>query len=234
MAHGLMMGRQMRVRAIITFLIVVPVLSPIVLFLAISQIGWQYLAVEIISVFALAMTTGIIVEHLAGVKDIQNPEKGCTSCQGCASAHMLKGRTSALLASWDQFLYLFKYIMLGIIIGSAIAVFIEPADLANLFGGSNANFFASIPGLVLIVLISIPMFICSGEDVLILAPLLTLGLPMGHAIAFAIAGNAICITAIPVLMATFGKKVTGLILGAFFFGSIAIGLIINSLVWTFG
>jgi uncharacterized membrane protein YraQ (UPF0718 family) len=127
-----------------------------------------------------------------------------------------------------------KYIMLGIIIGAAISVFIEPSDLLNLFGGAERGLFNSLPGLVLIVLIAIPLFICSGEDVLILAPLLKMGLPLGHAIAFAIAGNAICITAIPVLQATFGKKVTALIIFSFFVGSIAIGLIINSHVWLFG
>ena len=85
----------------------------------------------------------------------------------------------------------------------------------------------------MIVCIAIPIFICSGEDVIILAPLLLLGLPLGHAIAFAIAGNAICITAIPVLNATFGKKVTALIFAAFFVGAIALGLIINGIVWVF-
>ena len=37
MAHGMMMGRQMRVRAVIAFLIVVPVLSPVVYILAIVE-----------------------------------------------------------------------------------------------------------------------------------------------------------------------------------------------------
>ena len=138
-----------------------------------------------------------------------------------------------MLASWDQFTYLLKYILFGIIIGSAITVFIEPGDLAALFGGSELGFFASIPGLVLIVCIAIPLFICSGEDVIILAPLLAMGLPMGHAVAFAIAGNAICITAVPVLNATFGKKVTVLIFVAFFVGSIALGLTVNSIFWAF-
>ncbi|MFO7618972.1 MAG: permease [Thermoplasmata archaeon] len=234
MAHGMMLGRQMRVRAVITFLIVVPVLSPIVMIMASSQIGIEYLIVEIVSVFALAMVTGIFIEKLAGVKGLDEEGKGCYSCEGCKTTHMQRGRNSALLAAWDQFLYLLKFIMLGIVIGAAISVFIEPADLASLFGGAEAGLFNSIPGLVLIVLIAIPMFICSGEDVLILAPLLAMGLPLGHAIAFAIAGNAICITAIPVLQATFGKKVTALIVLAFFVGSIAIGLVINVLVWALG
>ena len=114
-----------------------------------------------------------------------------------------------------------------------ISSYVEPGDLIDIFGGEDAEFFRSLAGLVLIVCIAIPLFICSGEDVLILTPLLAMGLPLGHAVAFAIAGNAICITAVPVLNATFGKKVTVLIFAAFFVGAITLGLVINSLVWTF-
>ncbi len=231
MAHGMMLGRQMRVRSIITFLIVVPVLSPVVFILAIGHIGWWYLLIEIIAVFALAMIAGIFIEKFAGIKQEGDPGKGCYSCAGCKTAHMQEGRASAMLASWDQLMYLIKYILMGIIIGAAISTMIEPKDLAALFGGESIGLFQSIPGLILIVLIAIPMFICSGEDVLIIAPLLALGLPLGHAIAFAIAGNAICITAVPVLNATFGKRVTALIFVAFFVGSVTLGLIINGIVW---
>ena len=233
MAHGMMLGRQMRVRAIITFLIVVPVLSPVIFILAVGHIGWEYLVVEIVAVFAMAMAAGIFIERFAGVKEPGSADGACFSCEGCKTTHMQRGRTSAMLASWDQFMYLLKYIFFGIIIGAAIATFAEPSTLGQLFG-DKSDMFGSIPGLVLIVCIAIPIFICSGEDVIILAPMLALGLPLGHAIAFAIAGNAICITAIPVLNATFGKKVTLLIFIAFFVGAISLGMIINGLVWMLG
>ncbi len=237
MAHGMMLARQMRLRAIITFLIVVPVLSPVVYILATSQIlegemPLSYLIAEIIAVFVLAMVAGIFIERFAGVKTADDPGAGCYSCEGCKTAHMDKGRTSALLAGWDQFMYLLKYILFGIIIGATIATFAEPDTLRGLFG-EQMDFYGSIPGLFLIVLIAIPIFICSGEEILILAPLLALGLPLGHAVAFAIAGNAICITAFPVLNATFGRKVTVLIFGAFFVGAISLGLIINGIVILF-
>ncbi len=233
MAHGMMLGKQMRVRAIITFLIVVPVLSPVVYILAIGEQMYVYLIVEIIAVFVLAILTGMFVERFAGKKEAGDQRSGCYSCDGCKSVEMGKGNESALLASWDHFMYLLKYILFGIIIGAAIATFAEPSHLADLFG-SQTDFYGSIPGLVLIVCIAIPIFICSGEEVLILAPLLALGLPLGHAVAFAIAGNAICITAAPVLNATFGKKVTVLLFAAFFVGSIAIGLTINGIIWMVG
>jgi hypothetical protein len=233
MAHGMMLGNQMRVRAVITFLIVLPVLSPIVMVLAVARIGWWYLLTEIIAVFTLAMVSGIIVEKFAGVRDSGDTRQGCYSCKGCRSSVSYKQRTSALLAGWDQFFYLMKYIFLGILLGAIIATYMNEEMIIEFFG-SEADFFGSIPGLVAIVLIGIPIFICSGEDVVILAPLISIGLPLGHAVAFAITGNAICISAVPVLNATFGKKVTAILMACFFVGSILIGLAINALVWTFG
>jgi uncharacterized membrane protein YraQ (UPF0718 family) len=239
LAHGMMMGKQIRVRTIITFLIVVPVLSPIVFVLALSRIGWEYVVIETVSVFALAMVTGILIERYAGIKDPKDCREGCFSCQGCKTSSMHKAYDSGLLAGWDQLMYLMKYIFVGIIIGSAISVYADPAVLQDMF--STESVWSSLIGLVMIVCIGIPIFICSGEDVLILTPLLAINpltgttfLPLGHAIAFAITGNAICITAIPVLIATFGKKVTAMLVAAFFVGAIIIGFIINSLVWLVG
>jgi uncharacterized membrane protein YraQ (UPF0718 family) len=231
LAHGMMLGKQMRFRAIIAFLIIVPVMSPVVMVLAIGRIGWWYLLTEIIAVFTLAFVAGIIIERLAGVKERGDSRPGCFSCEGCHTSHMHRKADSALLAGWDQFAYLLKYILFGILLGSAIAVYVEASMLVEIFG-SEGDFIGSIPGLVLIVLIAIPIFICSGEDVIILAPLLALGLPLGHAIAFAIGGNAICISSAPVLNATFGRKVTILVFASFFIGCILLGLGINALVWS--
>ena len=230
MAHGLMLSKQMRVRAVITFLIVVPVLSPIVMSLAWSQIGWKYLLVEIVAVFSLAMLTGILIERFAGVEDSTDGRVGCFSCKGCHTAHMHTGQTSWILAAWDQFAYLLKYILFGIIIGAGIARYVDPDIVSKIVGGES-SFFSGLPSLVLITLLAIPIFICSGQDVVILAPLLAAGLPLGHAIAFAISGNAICLASAPVLNATFGKKVTILIFGAFFVGSILVGMVINGVVY---
>ena len=233
MAHGMMMGKQMRLRAIITFLLVVPVLSPIGMLLAFSRIGWQYLLVEIISIFALAMFAGIVIERYAGAKEPGDCREGCYSCQGCSSSQALKSHDSPWMGAWDQLMHLMKYIFVGIMIGAAISVFVSPDTIAQIFG-SAGDFWGSIPGLLLIVCLGVPLFICDGEEVLILAPMLAAGvLPLGHAIAFAITGNAVCITAVPVLTATFGKKVTILIFTTFFFGSILLGLIINALVLGF-
>jgi hypothetical protein len=84
-------------------------------------------------------------------------------------------------------------------------------------------------GLVLAAGIGVPVFLCSGEDVLILMPLMNAGLPMGHAIALTIAGNGICLSSIALLFPLFGKRAAIWIVVAFFIGSLLIGLLINML-----
>jgi len=233
LAHGMMLGKQMRVRAIIAFLIVVPVLSPVWFFIAFGKgIGLEFIVAVIISVFTLAFASGIFIEKYAGEKEEGDDRPGAYTCAGCSGSCHVGTVNSGLAAGLDQVVYLLKYILLGIVIGAIIASQVE-AEIIQTWFGTNEHFFRSIFGLFLIVLLAIPIFICNGEDIIILTPMLVLGLPLGHAVTFSIAGNAICITAVPVLMATFGKKVTILIFIAFFVGSMIMGLVINSLWYLF-
>jgi uncharacterized membrane protein YraQ (UPF0718 family) len=220
---------QIRIRTIISFLMVAPVLSPFVIFFSL-QLGPVYAATRILASFALALVAGVVIERFVGVKD----EAGGTnyySCKGCAKAspHNPGASDSALLAGWDIMLFLLPYIVLGILIGAFIAKYV-PASVVGTYLSSD------IMGLIIATSIGLPLFLCSGQEVLILAPLMdtTLmgvnALPVGHAIAFTIAGTGICISAIPALIPTIGKKATAIITAAFWLGSILLGLAINVLL----
>ena len=136
---------------------------------------------------------------------------------------------NALIAGWDIMLFLLPYIVIGILIGAFIAKYV-PASVVGTYLSSD------ITGLVIATSIGLPLFLCSGQEVLILAPLMdsTLmganALPVGHAIAFTIAGTGICISAIPALIPTIGKKATAIITAAFLIGSILLGVVINLLL----
>jgi uncharacterized membrane protein YraQ (UPF0718 family) len=226
MAHSMMLSRRIRLRAVVAFLVVVPVLSPVMFLLAVSQIGAFYLIVEIVAIFSLAMVSGVVMERLVGVREPGGRGAPTFTCRGCKGAQVCEGDNPAMLTAWGQLNHLMKYILLGIIIGAAIGFLLE-ADGIAFISDSELSFLGSPTGLILMVLVAIPLFICSGEEVVILVPLLAGGLQLGHAIAFAIAGNAICITAVPVLNATFGKRLTVLLFASFFIGALVIGFVIN-------
>jgi uncharacterized membrane protein YraQ (UPF0718 family) len=82
-------------------------------------------------------------------------------------------------------------------------------------------------GLFLASTIGVPVFLCSGEDVLLLKPLLDLGLPMGHAITFTLAANGICVSSIALLFGVIGRRTTIWLTVFFWLGSLAAGYLIN-------
>jgi hypothetical protein len=93
--------------------------------------------------------------------------------------------------------YLTPYILIGTILGALITVYLPPWIVGDYL---SSNFI----GLILASSIGLPLFLCSGEDVLMLEPLMKMGLPMGHAIALTLAGNGICISSIALLLPLFG------------------------------
>ena len=221
LAQSMMHLHRIRVRAVITFLMVAPILNPMIIPLSWGVLGGEYLALRILVTFALAMAAGIFIERWAGIQ--QEGEKIAFSCVGCSKSSAVKPEHagSALMLGWNTMATLLKYMLIGVAIGALFTVYLPPA----LVGKYLSN---GLWGLAASALLGIPLYICAGEEVVILSPLMEMGLPMGHAIAFTITGNAICITSISILIPAFGRKATLIMMGALFFGSLAAGLLINS------
>jgi len=224
-AHSLLLSKKMTLRAVVAFLFVVPVLNPFVMFVGTTVIGWEYMALRIASVFLLAIMTGLLMERFIGVREEGPLGMACYSCQGCSKTIKIGAHNpgpSVLLSTYDIFFSFFLYMIIGIAIGAAVAKYL-PAPIVGKYLSSNTL------GLLLATTVGLPIFICAGEEIVILKPLLELGLPMGHAIAFTIAGNGICFASLPILYPCFGKKGTVLFTVCFFVGSFLAGLLINFL-----
>ncbi len=221
-AYSLMITQKVRLRAVITFMIVVPVLNPFVIVFSYGTLGLEYTFWRIVATFALAMVTGTLIEEFLGERDPEFPEGGCVTCKGCSGgAIKLEKTDSSMETAFGLMRQLAPYIIIGMLIGAAFALYLPAYVVGEYLSGPF--------GLLLAAGIGVPIFLCSGEDVLILAPLMQAGLPMGHAIALTIAGNGICLSSIALLVPLFGKKAAVWIVVAFFIGSLLIGLFINML-----
>ena len=221
-AYSLMITQKVRLRAVITFMIVVPIINPFVIVFSYGTLGLEYTFWRIVATFALAMVTGTLIEEFLGERDPEFPEGGCVSCKGCSgSAVKLEKTDSSMETAFNLMRQLAPYIIIGMLIGTAFALYLPAYVVGDYLSGPF--------GLLLAAGIGVPIFLCSGEDVLILAPLMQAGLPMGHAIALTIAGNGICLSSIALLVPLFGKKAAVWIVIAFFVGSLLIGLFINML-----
>jgi uncharacterized membrane protein YraQ (UPF0718 family) len=223
-SYSLMATKRIRLSGIITFMMVVPVLNPFVIVFAQGVLGWQYVIYRILAIFVLAMITGTLVEYFLGEREPDaEPGSACFSCKGCGAGGAIMNNTGSFIeASYNLMVFLTPYMIIGIIIGALFTVFIPPYVVGKYLS-------SEFTGMLLAVLIGLPVFLCSGEDVLILSPLIEMGLPMGHAIALTIAGNGICLSSIALLTPLFGRKATVWIVLSFFFGSILLGMAINQL-----
>ena len=222
-SYSLMATRRIRLRGVITFMMVVPVLNPFVIVFSYGVLGGAYVAFRILSIFVLAMITGALIERFCGEREPGSPKGACFSCQGCKGGGIgATAPSTAVDAAFNLVIFLVPYMIVGVLIGAAFTVFVPPFMVGQYLS-------SRFTGMLLAVLIGLPVFLCSGEDVLILAPLMEMGLPMGHGIALTLAGNGICLSSIALLAPLFGKKATAWIVLSFFTGSITIGLVINAL-----
>jgi hypothetical protein len=169
LAQSMMHLHRIRVRAVITFLMVAPVLTPLVIPLSIGVLGWPYLGLRVVAAFAIGMITGLVVERWVGIAE---GEGAAFSCVGCSKSSAVKPEHagSALMLGWNTALNLLPYILVGVAIGAAFTVYLPPSLVGQYL--SNGSL-----GLVLSALVGIPVYICSGEEIIILSPLMEMGLP---------------------------------------------------------
>lgn len=207
-------------RAVIAFLVVTPVLNPFVIFFSYGVIGLQYTVLRIVSAFLLAFAAGIIIERIVGKEEVDAGSPICRLCSSCVSPSASESSASGLITGWRLMLYLGRFIAIGILLGAVIGTYMPTVMVSKYLG---SDFF----GLFLASTIGVPVFLCSGEDVLLLKPLLDLGLPMGHAITFTLAANGICVSSIALLFGVIGRRTTIWLTMFFWLGSLAAGYLIN-------
>lgn len=206
-------------RAVISFLMVTPVLNPFVIILSYGVIGLEFTLARIFSIFILAIASGILIEKLISEEEI-DPDSGlCKLCSECAGASLTQS-SSAFIAGWRMMGFLLRYMVIGIFLGAIVSIYLPPIVVVKYLS-------SNILGLLAAVTVGLPMYLCTGEEVLFLKPLMDMGLPLGHAIAFTLAANGICLSSIALLVGVIGKKTTILISAAFLVGPFILGYAIN-------
>jgi len=116
-----------------------------------------------------------------------------------------------------------KWLVIGILIAAGIAVFIPD----NFFAEYMSNPFLEM---LIVLLISIPMYVCATGSIPIAAVLLMKGVSPGAALVFMMAGPATNVATITVLAKTMGKKSLMIYLSTITLGAIVFGLLLNWLV----
>lgn len=116
-----------------------------------------------------------------------------------------------------------KWLVIGLVIAAAITVFVPDGFF---------TFFAGYPILAMlaVVIVAVPMYVCSTGSIPIALSLMLKGLSPGAAFVLLMAGPAANFASIIIVSKSLGKRAAAIYLGTIVVGAIAIGLCIDYLM----
>lgn len=116
-----------------------------------------------------------------------------------------------------------KWLIIGLVIAAAITVFVPDGFF---------TFFADYPllSMVAVVVIAVPMYVCSTGSIPIALSLMLKGLSPGAAFVLLMAGPAANFASIIIVSKSLGRKAAAIYLATIVIGAIAIGILIDYLM----
>jgi uncharacterized membrane protein YraQ (UPF0718 family)/copper chaperone CopZ len=183
-----------------------------------SFLGWPFAIFKVIAAFVTGLIGGGLVNRLTQAE----VESGQPYPQDDDHRDHRRGsyRVIAVLryAIYDLLAVIDIWILVGILIAAAISIAFPP-DYLN-----QVSWAQGLGGMLLVLAVSLPLYICTTGSVPIAASLITAGMPLGSALVFLMAGPATNVATIGAVYRALGAKVLGLYLAVVVIMSIALGL----------
>ncbi len=210
--------------ASVSFLISTPQTGVDSILVTYSLLGLPFAVIRPIVSLITGIFGGIVTNKLdnsSTTKTVEN-ETACTNT--CCSMPKKKHSKIYILFKY-AFVDFLQDISKWLIIGLLLAAFISVLIPDNFFAQYISN---DILGMLVILLVSIPLYICATSSVPIAAVLLMKGLSPGAALVFLMAGPATNAATITVLNKVLGKKTMWLYLVSIISGAVLFGLFIDN------
>ena len=195
---------------VLAFLITAPTLSPVILLLTYGLFGLDVSIYRLVGSLAYALLVAFAVEYF-----FKKPPTLQMKIRDSSS------KRSAFLEGLREQLPVVKYLLIGIAIASLIKTFTPTWLTANL----------SKTPLVypLISLVAVPIYVCSGKDVVLGRAMVDVGFTTGQAITFMLGSSSVCLPTIFALFSFLPKKVFLAYSAGWFIFSVSTGLVYDTL-----
>ena len=182
-----------------------------------SMLGLPFAIIRPLVALVTGFSGGVLTNWLVKDKNAhENLDENATSKPKKSLSYMFRYAYVEFLQDISQWL------IIGLLMAALIAVLIPD----NFFTEHITNDWACM---FLILLASIPLYVCATASVPIAAVLLFKGLPPGAILVFLMAGPATNIATITVLMKTLGRQTTLIYLGTIVIGALFFGYLINQM-----
>jgi len=160
---------------------------------------------------------GWLTEHFGGER------KSFASEEAAHSDHSQRGWRAAVDHGEDLIRSIWGWLVFGVAISAAISTWVSTDGILSL------SDWGPVLTMLLMLVISLPLYVCATASVPIAASLVAGGMPTGAALVFLMAGPATNVATIGAIHRAFGGRILGLYLGTIISGSLGLGLLYD--VW---
>jgi len=183
----------------------------------------------------VALITAILGGHMVNLFDRQPVNElsdddehahscGCSHDKPAEAASFSKKLVSALeYAFVDMMAEIGKWLVVGLVIAGLLTVFL-PDDFLSIFSDQP------ILGMIFVLLLAIPMYVCATGSIPIAVALMLKGLSPGAALVLLMAGPAVNMASILVIRKALGRRTLLLYLLSIIGGSMLFGLAVDYLM----
>lgn len=208
--------------ATVSFLIATPQTGVDSILATSALLGLPFALIRPVAAFVTALFGGALV---GAVTRREAPLRGETAAETAVRPHTFWGRCRlALSYGFGEMIQdIGRWLVVGLLLAGLITIFV-PDDF---FAVSEQH---PLLGMLVVLALSIPMYLCATGSVPIAAALMLKGLTPGAALVLLMAGPATNMAAILVIGKVLGRKTLLLYLGAIILGAIAFGLGIDTLL----
>ncbi len=208
--------------ATVSFLIATPQTGVDSILATYGVFGLPFAIIRPIVAFVVAMFGGTLVNKLSRGEGVA-VEPQCTT--SCCSEQEKPSRGSSIVGALkygfvDMLQDLGGWLTVGLIIAAAITAFVP----ASLFVLLEQHYVLNI---LVVLLLSIPMYICSTGSIPIALSLLMMGVSPGAALIFLMAGPATNVATLTVLRKVLGVRTTLIYLFSIILGAIGFAVLID-------
>lgn len=214
-----------------SFLIATPQTGVDSIFATFSVFGWAFALLRPIAALVTAFAGGALVNAFDKDDDDLKKAKPSFSCAADASddaqvssplRRFLRRIERALHYGFVEMLEdIGKRLLIGLLVAGVIAVLV-PDEYFTLFADS------SLLSIVMILLFSVPMYLCATGSIPIAAALMLKGLSPGAALVLLMAGPAVNMASILVINKVLGRRTLLLYLAAIVGGAVTFALVIDN------
>jgi len=180
-------------------------------------LGWPFAIFKLVAAAVTGIVGGALV-NVTGRGSDEAPGEGSGEVDVTEEPQSKSIVEAARYAVFDLLAVIDLWIVLGVVLAAVISVAV-PEDFF-----ANSGWSQGFVGMLLVLVVALPLYICTTSSVPIAASLIAAGMPLGSALVFLMAGPATNIATLGAVYRGLGGRVLAIYLGTVVVMSMGLGM----------